>query len=381
MINVKQTILVLDLKEESQNSFIIKEILEDDPAFSVIPICGEHFSSIAFQVVDEFVNKYLILKKIKSNFFSAAKDILSKLPIPKKEKDLSFYNKLPLHKKIKNAILRYNPHLVLCLSANALKAACAYKEHSSGEFKVGALLYSYYPNKSFAVKEADFLIVDNYDIKQQFLSYGLTEEHILIMPIPSSPALKKLPSREEALKYFEIDDKPTLFMHTSMLGDERFKKIVSDIGLKDKLNILVNCGQNQRLVRYIQELYKPWIRVISDEDTPIALGLCDMVAGRPQAEIIAQTILLEKLFFSIFALGAEEHHTQEYLGYDIIIPCKDAADLFNNIKKLLEDRSAFGERFHHIQAIKSADGAKGLKDILLAVLSDKGVSEIEDEIQ
>jgi len=377
--NTKKTILVIDLKQESQNSFIIKDILEDEPTFSIISICGEHFSGLALQVVDEFINKYLILKKVKANIINFSKDMLSKLPLPKKEKELSYYSKLPLHKKIKNAVLRYNPDLVLCTSADALKAACAYKKHTGGEYKVGGLLYSYYPDKSFAIPEADFIIVDNYDIKQQFIAYGLADERVFITPIPTSPSLKKLVSREEALKQFDIDDKTTLLVCTSVLGDERFKRVLSNIGLGDKLNVLVNCGQNQRLARYVQELYKPWIRVIADEDMLTALSLSDMVIGRPQAEIIASTIFLEKIFFSIFALGAEERHTQKYLGYDIIVPCKDVADLFSNIKKFLADNNTFAERLHHIQAIKQTEEAESLQGLLLSVLTQKEENGLGDE--
>lgn len=378
--NSKKTILILDLRESDATSSIIAEILENDNDF--VPICvhGEQFASLVEQLADEVFNKYIIFKKIKATTTAFAKDVLSILPLPKKEKELSFYKNLPLHKKIRNAILRYNPALVLCLSADALKGACAYREHIKGEFKVGALLDSYCPDKRFAIREADFLIVDNYDIKEQYLSFGVAEEKINIVPIPTSPSLSKLPFREQGLKHFEIDDKPSLFVCATALGDERFKRVVTDIGLGDKLNILISCGQNKKLEKFIHELYKPWIRVVSSEDIPIALGLCDMVVGRPQAEIITQAIFLEKIFFSIFATGGEERHTQDYLGYDIIVPCKDVSELFFNIKKLHEDSTAFSDRLHHIQAIKVVEQVESLKKVFLSVtLQDNNGIKNEEE--
>ncbi|MGI6212957.1 MAG: hypothetical protein ACOYIQ_00165 [Christensenellales bacterium] len=373
----KKTVLILDLRKDCECGNIISERLSTQD-FAAITVCGDRFSSVFEQVIDEFLNKYIGLKKAQNVLSSAARNALSILPLPKRE-SLAYYKKMPLHNKIKNAILRYNPDLILCLSPEALKGACAYREYVKGHFIAGALIDGYYPDKRFAVKQADFLIVDNYDIKQQFIAYGINEEKIFTSPVPVSPASEKQLSREDALKQFELDDKPSVFIHTGSLGDERFKKVLADIGLGDKVNILIYCGQNQRLERFAEELYKPWIRVVGEEDVPVAVGLCDMAVARPQASVIAPIIYMEKIVFGIFATGTEERHTQDYLGYDIIVPCKDIAQLKRNILHFIEDNKKYDDRLNHIRAAKAAEPQSRLNEILLEIINGKEANDPDNE--
>lgn len=379
----KKTIIILSKEKSSTVGNIIKEIFEKDKDIITVLIGEKELSNNVYNYIEDNIianNNYI--KRFENTASKYLKGMLNKFPkLPLKEKPVSFKSKSFLHKKIKNIFIRYNPDMIICLSHNVIEPSIGVKKHLNSDCKVIALLDKYCLDERFFNKELDLFLVDNEDIKDSLVAKGFSQKKIIIANLPVKPSFKKQIQREDALKYFELDDKTTVLLIGTIYGDERLKRAINEIiEAKFDINVIVATGYNENLVKFVNELYRPQIRAVNYEiDMNMAMSLSEIIITRPTTMALTEAIYKERIIFSIFATGEDEIKTEEYLGFDLIVKLKDEKEMVKNIKKYLDDKTSFNDRLKYIQDANIGEPTDRLKEILEKVLiTDENKEQTEE---
>ena len=375
----KKTIVILSNEKESTTGNIIKELYEKEKDIITVLIGEKELNNVVANFIDEkFLANKTFLKRIENNTSKYIKGFLNKMPkISKKEKPISFNSKSPIHKKVKNILLRYNPDLVICLSHAILKPAIAAKNMLNLECNIVSFIDRYYLDERFVNKETDLYLVDNDDIKEKLQQKGIDSEKIKIANIPVKLNFKNKVDKATALKHFELEDKPTILLISTIYGDDRLKKAINEIiEAKFDINVIVAAGYNDNLIKFVNELYRPNIRVVDqDIDMNIAMSLSDIIITRPTTMVLTEALYKERLIFSLFSVGEEEFLTEEYFGYDLIVKLKDEKEMRENIKKYLDDKKTFDDRLKYIKDANIGEPS----DRLYSIIND--LIEVKEETE
>lgn len=254
---------------------------------------------------------------------------------------VSFNIKSPVHRRVQNVFLRYNPDIVIAMTPSILIPTLAVREKLKVETKVVVVIDEFCLDKQMVNPLVDMYFVDNHDIKDELVQNKIDDENITITSIPVRSKIQKQLSREDALKVFDFEDKPTVMLVASQYGDERFKKVISALSdEKFDINLIVACGYNRRLLAYVREKTN---FVGLNEGIDINAGYCcsDIIVARPTAMVLAEALYKKKLVFSIYPSGEMEKRTHEYLGLDLIIKMDNEQKVIERIKEYLDNKDNF----------------------------------------
>ncbi|MFW5780911.1 MAG: MGDG synthase family glycosyltransferase, partial [Bacillota bacterium] len=254
---------------------------------------------------------------------------------------VSYNRKSPVHRRVHNVFLRYSPDIVIAMTPRVLAPSLAVKEKIKSKAKVVVVIDEFCLNRQLVNKNVDFYFVDNHDIKEELEKLNIDEDKIRVTNIPVRKTFSKELTREEALKEFDFEDKPTIMIVASQYGEEKFKRVINAIyQAKLDINVLVACGYSRRLLSYVREK-TDFLGLNEGIDMNAGYCAADIVVARPTATVLAEALYKKKLVFSIYPVGEMERRTHDYLGLDLIAKMDDEDMVVEKIKEYLENKDNF----------------------------------------
>ncbi len=335
----KKTVVIITDNSSRNTSAAIKEVFKEKEGVLTIIIAENelegYFKNTLFNYLFKeesrlrnYYHKFMELRK------TAKMDKLA-------SKKVSFNIKSPVHRRMQNVFLRYTPDIVIAMTPKALMASLAARDKLKSKAKVCVVIDEFCLNKQLVSNQTDFYFVDNYDIKDQLVNCGIDENKILISNIPVRKHIRKEMSREEALKVFDLEDKPTLMVIASQYGDDKFKKVIGALyEARLDVNVIVACGYSRRLLAYVRER-TDFIGLNEGIDINAGYSCADIVITRPTATVIGEALYKKKLIFSMYPSGEMEKRTLEYLGLDIIVKIDNENQLISKIREYLDNKDNF----------------------------------------
>jgi len=335
----KKTIVILTDNSSRNTSAAIKERFRGQKDTLVIIIAESELDSYLKNIaINYFFKEETKLRNLYDKYTELMQERKMDKLVPQK---VSYNRKSPVHRRVHNVFLRYSPDIVIAMTPKMLTASLAVKEKLRSKAKVIVVLDEFCLNKQLVNKNTDYYFVDNHDIKEELLSLSIDEDKIMVSNIPVKKAFSKSLSREEALKVFDFEDRPTVMLVASQYGDEKFKKLINALAhAKLDINVLVACGYSRRLLAYVREK-TDFLGL--NEGIDMNAGYCcsDIVIARPTATVLAEALYKKKLIFSIYPSGEMERRTHDYLGLALIAKMDNENMVIDKIKEYLENKDNF----------------------------------------
>lgn len=335
----KKTIVILTDNSSRNTSAAIKESFKGNREVLTIIIAENELESYVWNSLFNYLFKEE--SKIRSYYdkFSELKKAsrMDKLASQK----VSFNIKSPVHRRVQNVFLRYNPDVVIAMTPRVLHPSLAVRDKLRMKTKVAVVIDEFCLDKQMVNKAVDFYFVDNHDIKEQLTNFGINENKTQINNIPVRKHIQKVMAREDALKVFDFEDKPTIMLIASQYGDEKFRKVINALSeARLDINVIVACGYSRRLLAYVREKTH-FLGLNEGIDINAGYSCADIVITRPTATVLAEAIYKKKLIFSLYPSGEMERRTLDYLGLDLLVKVNGEEELLNRIKEYLDNKDNF----------------------------------------
>lgn len=335
----KKTIVIFTDNSSRNTSASIKEIFKDNKEFLTIIIAENELESY---VRNSLFNYFFKEESRIRNYYDKVSELVKSSRMNKlASQKISFNIKSPVHRRVQNVFLRYNPDIVIAMTPRVLAPSLAVKDKLKFNTKVVVVIDEFCLDKQMVNKAVDYYFVDNHDIKEQLNTLGISEDRIQINNIPVRKHIQKEVSREDALKNFDFEDKPTLMVVASQYGDDKFKKVISALNdAKLDINVIVACGYSRRMLAYVREK-TDFLGLNEGIDINAGYSCADIIITRPTATVLAEALYKKKLVFSLYPSGEMEKRALDYLGLDLIIKLNDEDELIEKINEYLDNKDNY----------------------------------------
>lgn len=367
----KKTIVIFTDDGSRNISAAIKERYKDNTAVQVIIISEKEllsFGQLFFE--NYFLKNDTRLKRFYNRRLEASLEKKMDIIPPQ---NVSFDGKRAIYNRTYNVYLRYSPDVVMVLTPSVIAPAIAARTKLRRDIKIVSVIDEFVLNKQMVYKQIDKYYADNFDIKARLVECGIDEEKITIVTLPVRQYFSKEIDRETALKSFDLPDKPTVLLASSRYGDEKFKKILSDIEeAKLDINVIVACGLNRKLLAYVREKTN-FLGYNEGIDMNMAFSAVDIVIARPTSGLIAEAIFKKKLIFTVYPLGETERRIHDYLGVDLVVKLDSSEEAVENIKKYLSNPESFDEIKNLVAETSSSDSGKEICEDILKLIDVESV--------
>lgn len=335
----KKTIVILTDNSSRNTSAAIKEYFRSNREVLTIIIAESELESyIKTSLFNYFVKEESRVRI----FYDKMKEMLkaSRMDKPASTK-VSFNVKSPIHRRVQNVFLRYNPDIVIAMTPKVLAPSLAVRDKLRVKTKVVVVIDEFCLDKQLVNPAVDYYFVDNHDIREELVANNVSEDKIQINNVPVRKHFQKSITREEALKVFDFPDRPTIMLVASQYGDDKLKRVVAALqNAKLDINVLVACGYSRRLLAYVREK-TDFLGLNEGIDMNAGYSCADIVVARPTATVLAEALYKKKLVFSIFPSGEMEKRTHDYLGLDLVIKTENEDALLKRIQQYLDDEDSF----------------------------------------
>ncbi len=335
----KKTIVILTDNSSRNTSAAIKEYFRNNREVLTIIIAENELESY----IKTSVFNYLFKEESRiRSFYDKMNEMRKASKMDKlSSQKIAFNVKSPVHRRVQNVFLRYNPDIVIALTPKVLTPSLAVRDKLRMKTKIVVVIDEFCLDKQMINTAVDYYFVDNHDIKEQLTANRVSEDKIQINNIPVRKYFQKKLAREEALKVFDFPDKPTIMLVASQYGDDKLKRVIAALqSAKLDINVLVACGYSRRLLAYVRER-TDFLGLNEGIDMNAGYSCADIVVARPTATVLAEALYKKKLVFSIYPSGEMEKRTHDYLGLDLVIKTEDEDAVINKITEYLDNKDNF----------------------------------------
>lgn len=364
----KKTIVILTDNSSRNTSAAIKGFFKKNREVQTIIIAESELQSY---VRNYIFNYYFKEESRIRKFYDKMKELKKASNIDKlATQKVAFNAKSPVHKRVQNVYLRYNPDVVIAMTPSILIPALASRDKLRLKTKVVVVIDEFCLDKQMVNPAVDMYFVDNHDIKDELVENKVKEENITVSNIPVRNRFQKQLIREEALKVFDFEDKTTIMLVASQYGDEKFRKIISVLhDEKLDINVIVACGFNRRLLAFVREKTN-FVGLNEGIDLNAGYSCSDIIIARPTATVLAEALYKQKLIFSIYPSGEMERRTHEYLGLDLILKMDNEDNIVERIKEYIENKDNFEATRRIVENAIDGEPVENIGKKLLEIMTE-----------
>lgn len=366
----KKTILFLNGKYCVKVAEAICEILaKSNDNMGIIVNERELESGFKTHFVDKILPHGSKARRSIRNAYLHIKDIL-----PEKRKEAIGYRKCNhMHRHILNVLNRYNPDLVAVTSETVLVQALSAIHKTGKNTKVAVICSSFTLDKKIVNRNVDFYFVDNFDMRNQLIENGISEDRIEITPIPLKQRALENITREDAIKKMALDfDRKTVLVNCGF-GDDRFRKIInalSDAHLN--ANVVVACNKNVGLLNLARN--KGFNAYNDSINIHVAISACDLLITNLEVPLIAEALSKKKLVFGVLPKSKKENIQLDYLSTDMIIKINQENELIKKVVDYIVDletgaENGYEEIFKVLEEKENLPSAKIIAEKILEIVA------------
>ncbi len=341
MIN-RKNILIFNNYDTQEVSCAIKEVLVENKEF--LP------NLFAEYEIRGFIQNYLA--ELMYGDYSTTRSWWRRLKTKASTKNIDvaeFINtdfiqkKLP-HKKIRNIFRRYPPNLILCLGRKSIVPAIAARKKMDLNTKIVVVVTDFVLDRRMVQPDVDFYIVPTLAIKAEVVQLGIKEENVEVLPVLIRKELLTTPDPETSRESLGLDPSlPTVMMLATFSYNPKYRQLVTYLQkAKLKMNILVACGYDRKLLSDIQDIASPTVVGRNEQmDMRLAYGAADIVITRPRSENLATCVAKKKVIITYDNVGAIEERTADLMKMDYSIDCTSAEEVLGTLQSYLDNKKAY----------------------------------------
>lgn len=283
------------------------------------------------------------------------------------------------YRKVYNAVMRFEPDLVLCTTPELLEKALKAKHMlEQPHMSVCALITDYQLDKLFINHKANGYFVQNINIKQSLETYGIEEEAIVVVGTPIISSVKAVHERANVLQEFELaQDRANIVIVGGRYGNSRIKEVFSKcLEVSDEYNIVLLTGGSESIGKYctyaatskkkVDNIY-----IVDDvEDMSKIYAIADVLITVPTAQITYEAMYHNKKMIVLKGGDKIENLNAHFLtSNNLALRGLTPDEVMASLLKFAEDSAFCAELMANQQAFAIGDGAKLLGEIIATAMA------------
>jgi processive 1,2-diacylglycerol beta-glucosyltransferase len=258
------------------------------------------------------------------------------------------------HKKLKPLIDEFKPDVVVCTQAFPCGMVADYKMNHQLDLKVIGVLTDYAPHLFWLHEGVDYYVVPSQEARERYVKEGVPQERIKILGIPIRIKFAESTGADKIAGKLGLDlNIPTVLIMGGGQGLGPMKDAVKSlVALKRPLQMIVICGTNVKLVRWIKKIKRKTAKRIIfydyasnvDELMEVSTLIVSKPGGMTTSECLAKglpMVIVDPI------PGQEERNSQFLVNQGIAIRVdnkhhigREIDGLLNNPRKLAAMKQA-----------------------------------------
>ncbi|HKL93955.1 MAG TPA: hypothetical protein VJZ69_01565 [Clostridia bacterium] len=246
--------------------------------------------------------------------------------------------------RIRNAVLRFKPDCIVCLSPYSHCLALDSKRKTEFETPIIALMTTFTADKSFFDLTTDAFIVENEDAKAEVVRLGIPARSVVALGLPLTVKAITHDEKSELRKQLGIPKSKTVFLNCRDKKDctEMFDMLL-DQG--DIINVIAYCPKSDTFseLRKLVELKSSDNVQLFDKKANFDeyLAASDIVITYYNVSTIYKSFLLGRAVVTFPPKGDMAEKDLQYLAHrNLIYAAKDSKDIIFGLYKLLQTNLA-----------------------------------------
>lgn len=219
--------------------------------------------------------------------------------------------------QMEKLIKEKNPHLIICTHALPSYLLNLLKEKSEIPIPVINIYTDYFINHLWGVKFIDYHFVPTNEIKEALIERGVKPDSILVTGIPIHPHFK------ENIEVDKSNNEFSVLICGGNLGAGLMKTFVKKLRPEGKIRYTVLCGENYKLLNWIQQQNYPFIQALpyisSKEKMNKLYNSVDAIITKPGGVTISECLYKKIPIFIYHELpGQEEINLQNLKKWGLV---------------------------------------------------------------
>ncbi len=239
---------------------------------------------------------YQYNEKFKSKASKNAKEaqIEDKPVVEQEDKEESFKNLKTRFRKMDNILLRFNPDVVICTTPVSLEKALKARERLKSSVQICVAITDYCTNRGMINRGVDKYLVQNSNIKQTLITFGIKEEVIKVTGTPIVSSISEAFDRKQLLEELGVVNKelPNVMIVSGRCGCSRVNDAFKDLAqYSNEMNLFVFANNSQNIKSYVKTYSKAAhqkenIYVVDEVDNMAKMySIMDVIVTSPTAAI------------------------------------------------------------------------------------------------
>lgn len=277
-------------------------------------------------------------------------------------------------KKLYEYIKENNYDYVITTHLFAAQALTSIKKKYSVHFACVATDYVCIP--FWEETNPDYFIIPSEELKQDFISKGISEEKLIPFGIPVSANFSMDYNKEKVLEELRLEkDKEYILILTGSMGFGETTKMLEKLmdSAKENYRFMVACGNNEKLLKEIQTKFKEVIAISFTTKIYKYMRASSIILSKPGGLTSTEIGTLNKPFIHTMPIPGCENYNADYFNKrKMSIKCDNIKEIVENTYKLLEDNKLKEEMIESQKKYIDKNACRNICDFLIEDIEKLG---------
>ena len=224
---------------------------------------------------------------------------------------------------------------------------------------------------------SDYFVIPSKELESDFLEKGIKKQKLLPLGIPVRKQFREEYHVQEIKKqlHLNLNKKYILILNGSMgFGD--VKDIAKQLlkNTKDYI-FIISCGNNEKLMNYLNDEYKSNDRVIVlpyTNELGKYMAVSEVILSKPGGLTTTEIATMRKPLIHIMPIpGCENNNADFFARRKMSVKCDNINQVISNTKKVVENKKLQEEMLENQKKYITGDACKKIADIVIKEL-DRG---------
>jgi len=374
-------IVVLSGKKQGDSSYALKTFIESNFApCDVIIVDHEGYLPTSLRRTKEIWRDICVKhmpKMLRYNSRNAFK--ADKLRIKENAKGKLVPEKIEKNdfraNRVCNIIKRFHPDAVICTEPQALELCIHARVKLDGKYKIIAEIPDFVLDSRFVRFETDYYLVENTEVKQNLIKYGINKDIILVSGLPTV-GIKDV-ERQKIKKDLGIEnDNPVVLVDGGEYNTMTIREDVVELmrnSIDSGFNLLISTGGEYKTRRWFMDLpeFATGAVLFNEKyDRDSVMAITDILVTVPDTQSIFIAFKYGVPVILTPALTIHEENISAFLvKRALVMPVKNCKETVCAVKELLLDGNRMhkfkvsGENYANMSICDTKNSVKTLKNI------------------
>lgn len=274
--------------------------------------------------------------------------------------------------KLKALLDEFNPDGVICTQAFPCGLIADYKKTFDINTPLIGVLTDYAPHSYWIFDSVDRYIVPSLETGKKLVDNGIEPSRILDYGIPIEAKFRTSPARDDIIKKLSLDkDASTILVMGGTQGLGPIKEMVPILDRSYlKLNIIIACGTNKRLYRWltrrVKRFHKKIVVLPFADNIDELMRASDIIITKPGGITTAEALAKGLPMIIVNPLpGQEAMNTKFLLSEGVAVKAREPVDVEIILEELLYNKTKLRLMSDKAKSLSKPDSAVNIAKLML----------------